>query len=159
MFNSLSIPRRDLVRVPAAGEALDVIGDGQRPPAQVVREENQDWLCFVSPVLDGFACRTWELANASEAEATADRLTTTANTVESPYYRLAVDPVSGGVASLVHKASGCELVTPDQSRTLCQTVFDDGQEHTLKEVTAAVWRTDPSLHGWRSRVRSIRFVW
>jgi hypothetical protein len=146
VFNSVSTPRRDLVRVPAGAQAARVVCRTQRLATQVVREDDRDWLYFVSPQVDGFAWDTWELTEASEVDrATDGRLITSTSTVESPYYRVSVDRATGGVASLVHKASGRELVTPGQSRTLCQTVFDDGREHSMSDVTSRCVADGPVL--------------
>jgi hypothetical protein len=54
--------------------------------------------------------------------------------LEGPFYRLRVDASNGGLASLVHKASGQELLNKDAGRSLCQTVFNDGQEHLLADI-------------------------
>ncbi len=144
VFNSLSSPRQDLVRVKAPADVSHAVCDGQTQPTQVVREGGQDWLYFVAPRLQGFECRSWPLTRADPTPAEG-RLIVTARGLESPYYRVVLDPVSGGIASLVHKATERELVTPGQSRTLCQTVFDDGQEHTLTDVTCTCVATGPVL--------------
>ena len=54
--------------------------------------------------------------------------------LESPFYRLVPDAKTGGIASLVHVASGKELIAAGQNRTLCQTVYFDGQERLLDNV-------------------------
>ena len=54
-------------------------------------------------------------------------LAATPTSLEGPYYRLAVDPRTGGLASLVHKPTGRELVVAGP-RTLGQTVYFDGKE-------------------------------
>jgi hypothetical protein len=45
-----------------------------------------------------------------------------------------VDLTNGGLASLVHKASGQELLNGASARSLCQTVFNDGQERQFSDV-------------------------
>ncbi len=72
-------------------------------------------------------------------------LRATADLLESPFYRLRVDSHTGGIALLVHRASDTELITPDQPRTLCQTIFFDGQEHTLDHVRIEPLRAGPVL--------------
>jgi hypothetical protein len=69
-------------------------------------------------------------------------LRATATELESPFYRLRVDAKTGGIVSLVHKATGAELVVPGE-RTLCQTVYHDGAEHTLTNVTSQVVAEGP----------------
>jgi hypothetical protein len=46
-----------------------------------------------------------------------------------------VDPAYGGLASVVHVPSGQELVNPASGRSLGETVFYDGQERILTDVT------------------------
>ncbi len=174
VFNSLSVPRTGLVRVAVSQEVrgegfqplrLEAIlasssegGTGtqsqkdrdweptpsprQAIPCQVVRE-GQGWvLYFVAPQVPGFSFRQFQL---SSAQPVAPRVcTATPSGLESPFYRLALDPRTGGVASLVHKASGRELCTPGAGG-LCQTVFFDGKEHTLENVRAEVVAEGPIL--------------
>ncbi len=61
-------------------------------------------------------------------------LKATATLLESPFYRLVPDAKTGGIVSLVHLASGKELIAAEQDRTLCQTVHFDGREHLLGNV-------------------------
>jgi hypothetical protein len=49
-----------------------------------------------------------------------------------------VDPATGGLSSLIPKATGSELVVGPAGRTLAQTVYFDGEEHTLAGVTSEV---------------------
>jgi hypothetical protein len=58
--------------------------------------------------------------------------------LEGPFYRLRVNLANGGLASLVHKASGQELVSGASGRSLCQTVLYDGQERLLSDVQSQV---------------------
>ncbi len=71
-------------------------------------------------------------------------MSTSAAGLESPFYRLSLDSRTGGVASLVHKASGRELCTAG-SGGLGQTVFFDGKEHTLENVKTEVVAEGPVL--------------
>lgn len=41
---------------------------------------------------------------------------------------------NGGLASLIYKATGQALLNGDSKRSLCQAVFDDGQERPPPDV-------------------------
>jgi len=136
VFNPLSVPRADLVRLEAPAEPA-----GLR--TQAVIEDGRRVLYFVSPKIAGFGFTTlpWKTAPARPG----NKLRATATELESPYYRLKVDPATGGLSSLIHKANGNELVVGATGRTLGQTVYFDGQEHTLAGVTSQVAASGPVL--------------
>jgi alpha-mannosidase len=54
--------------------------------------------------------------------------------LEGPFYKLTVDPLTGGISSLVHKPGGQELIDRKGSRKLIQTQFFDGKEHLLSQI-------------------------
>jgi hypothetical protein len=56
-----------------------------------------------------------------------------------------VDPLTGGVKSLVHKPSGAELVDQAAGRTLCQTVYSRGGEHVMRGASTEVAADGPVL--------------
>ena len=142
VFNSLSVPRTGLVRVPVTQDVNAVEADGRLLPCQVVREGNERVLYFIAPEVPGFSFRQFQ---ASPAQPGArDACTARTSSLESPFYRLSIDSRTGGVASLVHKASGRESCTPD-SQELGQTVFFDDKEHTLENVQAEVVAHGPVL--------------
>ncbi|MCX5644104.1 MAG: hypothetical protein NTZ17_05390 [Phycisphaerae bacterium] len=174
VFNSLSFPRTGLVRMAVPQEVrgegfqplrLEAIlalssegGTGtqsqedrdweptlsprQAIPCQAVREGEGRVLYFVAPEVPGFSVRQFR---PSLAPAVAGSVCTASPSgLECPFYRLALDPRTGGVASLVHKASGRELRVAG-SHGLCQTVFFDGQEHALENVTTEVVAEGPVL--------------
>ena len=144
VFNSLSFPRTGLVRAAVTQDVNAVMADGQLIPYQMVQEEGERVLCFVAPPVPAFSFRQFQLRPTAKAGVASGRLSATAAGLESPFYRLSIDRHSGGIASLVHKASGRELCLPG-SPGLCQTVFFDGQEHTLETVKAEVVAEGPVL--------------
>ena len=145
VFNSLSVPRADLVRIePPAGMAA--AADGAAPLAsQIVEEEGRRVLYFVSPVLPGFGIKALTFLPAPAKELRSGKLRAAPTELEGPFYRLTVDPKTGGIASVVHKRSGAELVAPRAGRTLCQTVYKSGQEQTLTDVKSEVVAEGPVL--------------
>jgi hypothetical protein len=142
VFNSLSFLRSDLVRLAVAQDVNAVLAEGRLLPCQVVRERESRILYFVAPEVPGFSFRQFQL---SPARAPASQsCPASPSGLESPFYRLSLDPRTGGVASLVHKPSGRELCTPG-SQGLCQTVFFDGKEHALENVRTEVVTAGPVL--------------
>ncbi len=142
VFNSLSFPRTGLVRMVVSQDVNAILAAGRLLPCQVVREGESRILYFVAPEVPGFSFRQFQL---SPARATASQsCPASPSGLESPFYRLSLDPRTGGVASLVHKPSGRELCTPGSSG-LCQTVFFDGREHVLEDVHAEVVTAGPVL--------------
>jgi hypothetical protein len=135
VFNSLSVPRTGLVRVPVTQDVNAIMVDGRLIPCQVIREGEGRVLYFVALEVSGFSFRQFQLSPAQPVAGGA--CTAGSGGLESPFYRLSLDPRTGGVASLVHKASGRELCAPG-SQGLCQTVFFDGKEHPLENVKAEV---------------------
>jgi len=145
LFNSLSFPRTDLVRLEVPAGMNAVLLDGAAFPSQLVEEDGIFVLYFVSPELAGFSLNTLELRSTPETEAKTNKLRATDTELESPYYRVKVHRVTGGVASLVFKPSGTELVVGSGGRTLGQTVFFDGREHILTAVRSEVVAVGPVL--------------
>jgi alpha-mannosidase len=123
----------------------------------MVREGQERVLYFVTPEVPVFSFRQFQLGPSQQDDAGTNGLgsqtrfvafgvplSASAAGLESPFYRLSADSRTGGVASLVHKASGRELCVPG-SRGLCQTVFFDGKEHTLENVKTEVVTDGPVL--------------
>jgi hypothetical protein len=102
-------------------------------PSQVRSEGAQRSLVFIAAEVPAFGFREYAFETKA-LRATVPPFSVTATTLEGPFYRLRVDLTNGGLASLVHKASGQELLNGDSGRSLCQTVFDDGQERRLSDV-------------------------
>jgi len=154
VFNSLSIPRTDLVRVEVSA-GMGVSADDENIESQNVEEDGKNYLYFVSPEIPGFGIRKFELNQAfrkglsekgrNQATEKSGTLKATPAGLESPYYRLSLDAETGGVSNLVHKPTGAELITGAENRTLCQTVYFDGEEHLLTSVESQVVANGPVL--------------
>ena len=129
MFNPLSFARDILVECALPAGVTGVQGC----PSQVRSEGHQNTLIFVARRVPAFGFREFTFETKAP-RAAAPPFSATATTLEGPFYRLRVDPSNGGLASLVHKASGQELLDEDTGRSLCQTVFNDGQEHLLSDI-------------------------
>jgi len=119
VFNGLSFPRRGPVRIAIPEDVNAVMRDGKNLDCQVLTEDNQRFLYFVCPETAGFGFRQIELATGSKGDSPHIKLVAEPAQLESPYYRLKVDLQTGGISSLIHKATGSELATPG-SRTIAQ---------------------------------------
>jgi len=144
LFNSLSVPRRGLVSLPGAVSRVET-SNADPVQCQVVREEGADVTYLVAPKMEGFSTRQLRLVRDAGQPASQVSLRATRFEMESPYYRLKVDPATGGVSSLIHKPTGAELVPAHSRATLCQTVFYDGQDHEVRDLKSEVVAHGPVL--------------
>jgi hypothetical protein len=144
VFNSLSFPRKGLVRVTVPREVQVVMVGGRSIPCQIVREGQELILCFVAPEVPAFSFRQFHVNPAPQGRAETGGLAASAAGLENASYRLSIDERTGAVASLVPRASGRELCVPG-SWGICQTVFFDGKEHTLENVKTEVVAAGPVL--------------
>jgi hypothetical protein len=137
VFNPTGVPRHDVVRfaVPPGRPKREVRGPDGPLPSQAVDEDGQEVLYFIPPRLEGHAAVTLELAPGGPPSPTT--LSATPTTLDGPFYRLEVDGKTGGLASLVHKATGRELVVAG-GRTLGQTVYFDGAEAPVTELQSDI---------------------
>ena len=128
VFNSLSVPRRDLVCVAGTGRRLPPCVPGMSfCPCSRSPTATRPRCAFVAPEVPGFGFCEVELVEHAAPSNSTPGLKATATLLESPFYRLVPDAKTGGIASLVHVASGKELIAAGQKRTLCQTVYFDGR--------------------------------
>jgi hypothetical protein len=87
----------------------------------------------------GFAAATPGVARSKAV------VTGSANELDGPFYHVRVDPRTGGLASVVYKPTGRELLTSHDGRTIGQTIFADPQEHTLSEIKSELVSSGPVL--------------
>jgi len=129
VFNPLSFSRDILVEcaVPAGVRAVE------GKSSQFTSEGPLRNLLFVAPAVPAFGFREYTLKTKADRPAVPS-FSAAATTLEGPFYRLRVDPANGGLASLIHKASGEEIVNGNLGRSLCQTLFNDGKERLFTEV-------------------------
>jgi hypothetical protein len=140
LFNSLSLARADLVRaeVPDANRFAAGIA------SQVVMEDGQAALYFVSPAIPAFQFSTIQLPSRQADPQRTPAMRAIEYELESPLYRLRVDPQTGGIASLLDKRANREIVISGKA-SLGQTVFFDGQAHPLRNVHSEVVTQGPVL--------------
>lgn len=155
VFNPLSFTNDILVSIePPAG----VIGV-QGLPSSLRTEGERRQLSFLVPGVPPFGFRQVRFETTNAPFSAGPAWAVSSNSLEGPFYRARVDLESGGLASLVHKPTGQELVVPGTGRTLCQTVLFDGQEHRLTDVgchsQGDAWRGQLQIHG---RIGDIRLT-
>ncbi len=145
IFNSLSLPRTDLGRIEVSEGSQGVAPGGSEVVHQIVSEDGKTILYFVSPKIPGFGMTRLQLTSGGKGSSDIGKLLATPTELESPFYRIRVNRKTGGISSLIHKASGTELVAGNGSRTLCQTVYFDDKEHALEDVRSEVVASGPIL--------------
>jgi len=164
IFNSLSFPRSDLGRIEIPTGVNGVVTESKPLASQIVNEDGRRMLYFVSPEAPSFGFRQFQLTSRSQNHRGSGVLRAIPVRLESPHYRLLVDPRTGGIASLVRKGTNSELLAdPRTSRTLCQTIYFDGQEHTLTDIQSEVVAEGPVLarlriSGTAAGIRVVNFV-
>lgn len=138
LFNGTSVPHRDIVR-------LDLLGDAKpRVPTgvawQLVEEPWSRSVWFVAPEMPGYSVAELALR---EVSVPAPRMTAARGTeIEAPHCRLAIDPGTGGIASLVLSLVGREIVAAGE-KTLFQPVLFDGSEHIMQGARTSVEAAGP----------------
>ncbi len=144
VFNSLSFPRSGLIRIRLPKDTSAVTDEGKFLNCQLVEEEGQHVSYFVASEIPAFAFGQFEVTSRHKSDSGSGCLFATPTELQSPYYCLTVDLQTGGVRSLIHEATGTELCVPGK-RSLCQTIYFDGKEHTLQNVTSEVVASGPVL--------------
>jgi hypothetical protein len=146
LYNPTGLSRQDVVRFalpPGSPVRAAQAPDGRALPSQVVAEGDSRVLFFVPPELGAYGTAAFRLTTADPPAAAS--LGATATSLDGPFYRLTVDPRTGGFASLVHKPTGRELVMPG-ARTLGQTVYAaDGSEAPIADFESHVEAAGPVL--------------
>jgi len=152
VFNNLSSPRADLVRIAQLPPEMNwVTTELEALDSQIAEEDGRRVLYCVPPEVAGFGLIRLQLVGRPATKVKPDDVQATSSGLESPFYRLTVDPQTGGIVSLIHKATKTDLVVGRNGRTLCQTIYHDGQEHTLGNVQSEVVAHGPVLARLRIR--------
>ncbi|MHB0875243.1 MAG: glycoside hydrolase family 38 N-terminal domain-containing protein [Anaerolineae bacterium] len=133
--NALSWERSDLAEVRLEGDLAQSVDSlhledesGAEVPHQVV-ERHQGGsaaLAFVAPAVPSLGYRTLRLAPGTRA-ARAPSGRFAGNVLENRFYRVTLDPCTGGIAGLVDKELGVDLVDGSGGFTLNQFVYDSGE--------------------------------
>jgi hypothetical protein len=153
VFNPLSWQREDLVRAEVPETVAGVAQEGKPIASQIVEEDGKRVLYFVSPKIDAFGFSTLSLTPTPDTAGSGKALQVSEHGLESPRYKLRIDPASGRIVSLVDKATGHEIVTAN-GQGIGETVFFNGKEHRLENVRSQVVASGPVL----ARVKTTGFI-
>ena len=151
IFNSLSFRRSEVASMEKPAGLSGIAAGNSVLTSQVVEEDGQQKLYFLAPRIRGFGVQSLRFTEQKSPSPAAGTLRAEGAELESPYYRLKVDEASGGIASLVYKPTGAELVSGGGDRTLGQTIYFDGQEHRLSHAQSEVVAAGPLLTRLRIR--------
>jgi hypothetical protein len=143
VFNPVSFERAALIRIEGKAEGEALQQNALILPLQIVEEDSWETTYCAVPQQAGFTLSTFSVLKSSEVAAT--RLHGSDTELDGPFYKLRVDPRTGGLASVVHQASGKELLAPGSARTIGQTVFHDGQEHPFRDFSSKLLSVGPVL--------------
>jgi hypothetical protein len=143
VFNPVSFERTGLIRIEGNADGQALTQNSLVLPLQIVEEDFLETTYCVVPQQAGFSLSTFSIVKSPEIA--APRLHGSYSELNGPFYKLRVDPRTGGLASVVHQASGRELLPPGSLRTLGQTVFHDGQEHSFRDFASKLLAVGPVL--------------
>lgn len=149
-------PYGGLVQLDGEVPALWLGGPGGGRPVQRSRDGERMGAVFVD---SGIGLREHRFEAREAARRSPTRLRASPFALESPYYRLELDPVTGGIARLVHRESDRDLVVPGAGRTLGQTWYWEGREHTLNGVRSEVEDVGPVFARLRMTGQTPAFDW
>src|ERR1035441_9599336 len=122
VFNPLSWSRTDVVTVDQATAVQDV-KSRRKIPCQALPEGGS---CFVATELPSIGYRSYR--RLSETEAPANAVTLAEGQMENEFYRVTLDPATGGLKSILDKETGCELVDPESEYRLGELIYVSGGE-------------------------------
>ena len=122
VFNPLSWSRTDVVTVDQATAVQDV-KTKRKLPCQALPEGGS---CFVATELPSVGYRSYR--RLFEAETAANAVTLAEGQMENEFYRVTLDPATGGLKSILDKETGCELVDPESEYRLGELIYVSGGE-------------------------------
>jgi len=161
VFNPVSFERTGLLRLEGRTEGQSLQQASHLLPLQTVEEDSVDVTYGALSEQDGFGLSTFFVVKG--VDRSAESLRGSDNELEGPFYKLHVDPLTGGVSSLIHKPSGKELLVRSSGRTIAQTVYHDAQEHPFRDLTMKLITAGPVLArlriaGSTADIRHVLFV-
>jgi len=131
-FNWQNWPRTELLEVEISeGQHLVDLATGQPVPLDIIfTRDGYRRVRFLAESVPPMGYRGYAIRSLQPpAESESERLK--GETIESAFYRLRVDPASGGIVSLFDKAAGRELVDAKAEYKLNQYLYVSGGEGSL----------------------------
>lgn len=150
VFNPLNWTRSGLVSLDLNNEDEIVdLATGHAAPLQIVRlGRNFRRVRFTAENVPGVGYKVFRIQHAAHPQPAArpDELHTT---LESPYYRVELDPESGAIRSIYDKQVGRELVNPHSPYRLGQYLYvtgGDRQPNSLMQYRTASRQPELQIH-------------
>lgn len=130
VFNPLPYPRADIVRakIPAAS-VIDSV-TGAKLPVQQLQDGTA---LFVAANVPATGYKTYSLAGDPRPIATV-----TAEMLESQFYRIQINPVTGALTSLFDKTLGVELIETNAPHAFNEYLYEY-RTHTTGQYYDSVW--------------------
>ena len=124
VFNSLAWTRNALVKTDVAGAVQDM-ATKKTIPCQALPEGGN---CFIADRLPSIGYRGYRNATLSRPEPDAVRIS--GNQIENEFYRVTLNPKTGGIGSIYDKQIKRELVDTDADFDLGELVYVTGGDGT-----------------------------
>ncbi|HEV2328552.1 MAG TPA: polysaccharide lyase family protein [Verrucomicrobiae bacterium] len=124
VFNSLAWPRNAVVSTESIGAVLDM-KTKRIFPCQSLPEGGS---CFVAGELPAIGYRTYRQVALNDAP--PDAVEISGNQIENEYYRVTLNPKTGGIASIYDKQLGRQLVDTRADYDLGELIYRSGGEGT-----------------------------
>jgi hypothetical protein len=122
VFNPLAWSRTDLVTTVQAGAVQDV-KTKRKLPCQELPEGGS---CFVATDLPSVGYRSYR--RVAPAGPVANAVQFSGNQMENEFYRVSLDPKSGGLTSILDKETGRELIDAESEYRLGELIYVSGGE-------------------------------
>ena len=130
VFNMLNWKRSGPVCIDLdRGEEIVDLATGQTVPVEVLNSSSGfDYVQFMAQDIPAVGYKLYELRKSSTTPAPAKHTTTTTTTIESPYYRVTLDPSTGAVRSIYDKQLRRELVNRQSPYRFGQYLYVTGAD-------------------------------
>jgi alpha-mannosidase len=126
VFNPLAWPRNDLVKTGTTCAVQDIETE-KTFPCQALPEGGS---CFLADDLPSIGYRSYRNAASAVSVPTPDAVSISGNSMENEFYRVTLDPKSGGIQSIYDKQIKRELVDADSDYGLGELIYVTGGEGT-----------------------------
>ena len=143
VFNPLSFSRDNLAVCEVPDNVHNILENEKPIPSQWIEEDGKKKLVFAVSNVPAYGFKEYQMETNTQPVTGRNRdASDSVAELENSTYILKADNTLGGFCSLVHKPSGQELIT-GHSRSLCQTVFFDGKEHTMTNIQSRISAKGP----------------
>lgn len=124
VFNQLAWPRKALVKTTAAAAMQDM----ETKAIALCQSLPEGGSCFLADNLPSIGYRSYRQAVLKDSP--TDAVEISGDRMENEFYRVVLNPKSGGIASIIDKQSGRELVDTNSECDLGELVYVTGGEGT-----------------------------